>query len=97
MSFTRFTNANWDTDGTMHIWDAWNRADYTVYADYTPRFADEFGYQAPPAWSTLVGAVHDEKLEPFGDQMLVHQKPPAATTSWRAACAGTSRRAISTT
>lgn len=74
MSFTRFTNANWDTDGTMHIWDAWNRADYTVYADYTPRFADEFGYQAPPAWSTLVGAVHDEKLEPFGDQMLVHQK-----------------------
>ena len=57
MSFTRFTNANWDTDGTMHIWDAWNRADYTVYADYTPRFADEFGYQAPPAWSTLVGAV----------------------------------------
>lgn len=57
MSFTRFTNANWGTDGTMHIWDAWNRADYTVYADYTPRFADEFGYQAPPAWSTLVGDV----------------------------------------
>ena len=57
MSFTRFTNANWDTDGTMHIWDAWNRADYTVYADYTTRFADEFGYQAPPAWSTLVGDV----------------------------------------
>ena len=57
MSFTRFTNANWDTDGTMHIWDAWNRADYTVYADYTPRFADEFGYQAPPAWSTLAGDV----------------------------------------
>lgn len=57
MSFTRFTNANWDTDGTMHIWGAWNRADYTVYADYTPRFADEFGYQAPPAWSTLAGDV----------------------------------------
>ena len=57
MSFTRFTNANWDTDGTMHIWDAWNRADYTVYADYTRRFADEFGYQAPPAWSTLAGDV----------------------------------------
>lgn len=74
MSFTKFTNANWDTDGTMHIWDAWNRADYRVYAQYTPRFADEFGYQAPPAWSTLVEAVHDEKLEPFGKQMLVHQK-----------------------
>lgn len=74
MSFTQFTDANADTDGTMHIWDAWNRADYTVYANYTPRFADEFGYQAPPAWSTLVGAVHDDVLEPFGTQMLVHQK-----------------------
>lgn len=74
MSFTKFTGANLDTDGTMHIWDAWNRADYTVYAQYTPRFADEFGYQAPPAWSTLTGTVHDGKLEPFGKQMLVHQK-----------------------
>mgnify|MGYP002226836760 FL=1 len=74
MSFTKFTGANLDTDGTMHIWDAWNRADYTVYAQYIPRFADEFGYQAPPAWSTLTNAVHDEVLEPFGKQMLVHQK-----------------------
>ena len=74
MSFTKFVGANFDTDGTMHIWDAWNRADYTVYAQYTPRFADEFGYQAPPAWSTLPGAVHDDELEPFGRQMLVHQK-----------------------
>ncbi|KFI61993.1 glycoside hydrolase family 2 protein [Bifidobacterium cuniculi] len=74
MSFTDYVDANASGDGTMHIWDAWNRADYTVYADYVPRFADEFGYQAPPAWSTLTGAVHDEKLEPFGDQMLVHQK-----------------------
>ena len=97
MSFTKFTGANLDTDGTMHIWDAWNRADYTVYAQYTPRFADEFGYQAPPAWSTLTGAVHDGKLEPFGKQMLVHQKAPAATTNWRAACARTSPPATSTT
>ncbi|WP_428860087.1 glycoside hydrolase family 2 protein [Bifidobacterium dentium] len=74
MSFTKFVGANFDTDGTMHIWDAWNRADYTVYAQYTPRFADEFGYQAPPAWSTLTGTVHDDELEPFGKQMLVHQK-----------------------
>ena len=74
MAFTPFVAANMDTDGTMHIWDAWNRADYTVYAQYTPRFADEFGYQAPPAFSTLTRVVHDEKLEPFGKQMLVHQK-----------------------
>ena len=74
MAFTPFVSANMDTDGTMHIWDAWNRADYTVYAQYAPRFADEFGYQAPPAFSTLTRVVHDEKLEPFGKQMLVHQK-----------------------
>lgn len=74
MSFSKYTSPNLDTDGTMHIWDAWNREDYRVYAQYTPRFADEFGYQAPPAWSTLTRVVHDEVLEPFGDQMLVHQK-----------------------
>ena len=74
MSFTPFVDANKDVDGTMHIWDVWNRVDYRKYADYTPRFADEFGYQAPPAFSTLTRVVHDEKLEPFGKQMLVHQK-----------------------
>ncbi|MBT1161958.1 glycoside hydrolase family 2 protein [Bifidobacterium sp. SO1] len=74
MSFTPFVNANQDNDGTMHIWDVWNRVDYTKYADYAPRFADEFGYQAPPAFSTLTRVVHDEPLDPFGRQMLVHQK-----------------------
>ena len=74
MSFTKFVDANKEKDGTMHIWDVWNRVDYRRYADYTPRFADEFGYQAPPAFSTLTRVVHDETLDPFGDQMLVHQK-----------------------
>ncbi|NMM98180.1 glycoside hydrolase family 2 protein [Bifidobacterium olomucense] len=74
MSFTPFVDANKSGDGTMHIWDVWNRVDYTKYADYTPRFADEFGYQAPPAFSTLTRVVHDEPLDPFGKQMLVHQK-----------------------
>ncbi|MCI1634621.1 glycoside hydrolase family 2 protein [Bifidobacterium sp.] len=74
MSFTPHVDANRDTDGTMHIWDVWNRTDYRNYATYTPRFADEFGYQAPPAWSTLSRVVHDPQLEPFGAQMLVHQK-----------------------
>ena len=62
-----------------------------------PALRRRIGYQAPPAWSTLTGAVHDGKLEPFGKQMLVHQKPPAATTNWRAACARTSPPATSTT
>lgn len=74
MSFTPFTDANLDTDGTMHIWDVWNRKDYREYGDYKPRFADEFGYQAPPAWSTLTRVVHDEPADAFGPQMLTHQK-----------------------
>ena len=27
--------------------------DYTAYRDYVPRFVAEFGFQGPPAWSTL--------------------------------------------
>lgn len=60
--------------GTTHIWDVWNEKDYTHYASYQPRFASEFGFQGPPAWSTLTSVVHDEPLSPYGEQMLVHQK-----------------------
>lgn len=60
--------------GTTHIWDVWNEKDYSHYASYKPRFASEFGFQGPPAWSTLTSVVHDEPLAPYGEQMLVHQK-----------------------
>lgn len=73
-SFGDYRHPNDERYGTMHIWDVWNRADYHVYADYLPRFVSEFGFQAPPAWSTLTAVVHDEPLDPFGPQMLVHQK-----------------------
>ncbi|MEK0307492.1 glycoside hydrolase family 2 protein, partial [Bifidobacterium favimelis] len=59
MSFTKYTSPNKDNDGTVHIWDVWNSKDYKAYRNYRPRFADEFGYQAPPAWSTLTRVVHD--------------------------------------
>ncbi|WP_026931776.1 glycoside hydrolase family 2 protein [Glycomyces tenuis] len=73
-SFGDYRNPNDERYGSVHIWDVWNRVDYTVYGDYKPRFVAEFGFQAPPAWSTLTGVVHDEPLDPFGHQMLVHQK-----------------------
>jgi beta-mannosidase len=60
--------------GTMHIWDVWNQVDYTVYRDYVPRLASEFGYQGPPAWSTLTRAVHDAPLRPDSPGVLLHQK-----------------------
>jgi beta-mannosidase len=73
-SFGDYRYPNDERYGTMHIWDVWNREDYTVYAKYRPRFLSEFGFQAPPAWSTLTRVVHDEPLDPFGPEMLVHQK-----------------------
>ncbi|WP_205327299.1 glycoside hydrolase family 2 protein [Glycomyces sp. YM15] len=73
-SYGDYRYPNDERYGTMHVWDVWNQVDYKVYADYRPRFVSEFGFQAPPAWSTLVSVVHDEPLDPFGAEMLVHQK-----------------------
>ncbi|MBI0047814.1 hypothetical protein [Bifidobacterium choladohabitans] len=65
MSFTKYTTPNKDKDGTVHIWNVWNNKDCRAYRDYKPRFADEFGYQAPLAWGTLTRVVHDSPLDPF--------------------------------
>ena len=73
-SFSEYIHPNDQHNGTMHIWDVWNQRDYTEYREYTPRFVSEFGFQGPPAWSTLVDVVHDEPLDPYGPEMLVHQK-----------------------
>jgi beta-mannosidase len=56
--------------GTLHIWDVWNREDYTRYAAYRPRFVAEFGFQGPPAYATLRRASSDEPLTPHSS----HQK-----------------------
>ncbi|MFG1709911.1 glycoside hydrolase family 2 protein [Nonomuraea sp. M3C6] len=56
--------------GTIHIWDVWNREDYTRYAAYRPRFVAEFGFQGPPAYATLRRASSDEPLTPDSS----HQK-----------------------
>jgi beta-mannosidase len=73
-SFDDYLHPNDDRHGTVHIWDVWNTKDYGAYREWRPRFAAEFGFQGPPAWTTLVGVVHDEPLDPDGLQMLVHQK-----------------------
>ncbi|MEU4508899.1 glycoside hydrolase family 2 TIM barrel-domain containing protein [Nonomuraea wenchangensis] len=56
--------------GTVHIWDVWNREDYSRYAAYRPRFVAEFGFQGPPAYATLRRASSDEPLTPRSS----HQK-----------------------
>lgn len=73
-SSERHLSPNLDTDGTVHIWDVWNTKDYRAYAEWTPRFAAEFGFQGPAAYTTLFDVVHDVPLDPNGHDLLVHQK-----------------------
>ena len=68
--------------GTHHQWDVWNAIDYTAYRSEIPRFCSEFGFQAPPAWRTLIDwvrAVDGGPLETASDpkndaNFLHHQK-----------------------
>lgn len=60
--------------GPSHIWDVWNTVDYFEYRRYAPRFVAEFGFQGPPAWTTLTRAVHDRPLRPDSPGVLLHQK-----------------------
>ena len=75
--------ANNRTDGDTHVWDVWNELDYLHYADQTPRFASEFGFGGPMAYSTLTAAVHDEPLDVSGAQLAVHQKAEDGFTKLR--------------
>ncbi|VTR75765.1 glycoside hydrolase family 2 protein [Cellulomonas hominis] len=68
------TAPNDPAHGSMHSWDLWNRQDYPHYRDVVPRFLAEYGWQGPPAWSTLTRAVSDDPLTPESPGMLVHQK-----------------------
>ncbi|WP_348650574.1 glycoside hydrolase family 2 TIM barrel-domain containing protein [Catellatospora sp. KI3] len=60
--------------GTTHLWEVWNRIDYTHYRDSVPRFVAEFGFQAPPAYATLRRALRDEPLASDSPGMRHHQK-----------------------
>ncbi len=65
---------NADAFGTKHIWDTWNEVNHTHFRKYSPRFASEFGHQAPPTFATLARAIPADKRNPFSDSMLLHQK-----------------------
>ncbi|WP_405373067.1 MULTISPECIES: glycosyl hydrolase 2 galactose-binding domain-containing protein [unclassified Microbacterium] len=65
---------NDEQHGSMHLWEQWNRLDWPTYRDHTPRFVAEFGWQAPPTWTTLRDALDDDPLTPESPGMIVHQK-----------------------
>jgi len=65
---------NADAYGTKHIWDTWNEVSHTHFRKYSPRFASEFGHQAPPTYSTLARAIPEGERDPYSETMLLHQK-----------------------
>lgn len=70
-------NPNHPDHGTHHEWAVWNVIDYSEYRANIPRFCSEFGFQAPPAWSTLDRAVRNADGSPLtkDDKVwLLHQK-----------------------
>ena len=60
--------------GTTHLWEAWNRRDYSDYLDAVPRFVAEFGWQAPANLATVQRSVRDRPLASDSPGMLHHQK-----------------------
>jgi len=65
---------NDEAHGSMHLWEQWNRLDWTTYREHRPRFVSEFGWQAPPTWTTLLESIDDDPLTPESPGMIVHQK-----------------------
>ncbi|MCP2635090.1 glycoside hydrolase family 2 protein [Microbacterium sp. HD4P20] len=65
---------NDEQHGSMHLWEQWNRRDWTTYREHRPRFVAEFGWQGPPTWTTLTRSISDDPLTPESPGMIVHQK-----------------------
>ncbi|HEY9307557.1 MAG TPA: glycoside hydrolase family 2 protein [Microbacterium sp.] len=74
------SHPNDEQHGSVHLWEQWNRLDWTTYRDHKPRFVAEFGWQGPPAWSTLVRSISDDPLTPESPGMIVHQKAMEGNT-----------------
>jgi beta-mannosidase len=60
--------------GTVHLWDVWNQFDYEHYRTHRPRFVAEFGFQAPPTFSTIAAAVSTRPLTIDSPEVQHHQK-----------------------
>jgi beta-mannosidase len=65
---------NADTHGNMHVWRPWNHANYDAYREFQPRFASEFGFQAPATYASIASVVAPEDRDFGGPQMRHRQK-----------------------
>ena len=73
-----------DAYGNKHMWDTWNDVNFTHFRRYSPRFASEFGHQAPPTYATLARAIPESAREPYSVSMLSHQKAPGGNEKMEA-------------
>jgi beta-mannosidase len=63
--------------GTSHIWEPWvETQDYTDYRAVRPRFAAEYGYQAPAAYATLREAIGADGMDVTSPTLINRQKAP---------------------
>lgn len=67
-------------NGPVHEWEVWNRQDYSYYRENIPRFVAEFGFQGPPAFSTIARSIHDSPLASDSPGMISHQKAEDGNT-----------------
>ncbi len=75
---------NADQFGNKHMWETWNRVNHTTFRSYCPRFASEFGHQAPPTYSTLLRSLGNDGLARDSPSMLHHQKAPGGNDKMHA-------------
>jgi beta-mannosidase len=65
---------NEPSTGTVHQWDVWSGVKPSDdYYKQTPRFVDEFGFQAMPDKKTLKSFVPDKKLNPASWEIEKHE------------------------
>lgn len=62
-------------EGDRHAWDVWsNWQDYGNYLHDRGRFLSEFGFQAMPAWKTVLSFTAPEDRKILSPVMLAHNK-----------------------
>ncbi|MDR2799561.1 MAG: hypothetical protein LBB07_02985 [Bifidobacteriaceae bacterium] len=67
-------NVNNQNTGSMHVWNVWFEEDYLAYNKVNPRFAAEFGWQAPANAWTIEKTIFDNPLTPESPEFANHQK-----------------------
>ncbi len=70
------------SDGNAHYWGVWwGRQPFEIYLEKVPRFMSEYGFQAPPALSTIRSFQPEEADTLYSPELRCHQKHPVGYES----------------